>query len=639
MYIADKIYPLKLQRYQDTSTVVYGADNILLHSFLTQDDKWRLATQQAEVSSLYIDTLLAREDRFYYTHWGVNPFSMIRALYQAIRAGHIVSGGSTITMQTARLLVPHKRTLYDKWLECLRALQLEWHYSKKEILNMYLTLAPFGGNMEGLNTAALAYFNKTPTALSPAEIALCIAIVQSPNRLRPDRFADAAFAARNRILAFMAQQNLIDKNDLRYYQQTSMPNKINKCPKEIPHLAWRLKQQNPENKILQATIDIALQKQIEALLTQYQATMPPHANAAILIVDHTRHTPMVYIGSRGFIDNTNKGYIDYIQAYRSPGSTLKPFIYGLAFDLGLSHPERLIVDTESRFDAYHPHNIDKSVHGMISTKEALALSLNIPVVALLNEIGVVRFLALLKQVQVEPKFPKSMEKPSLPTALGGLSITLEQLVTLYAGLAQQGKMQNAQHLLSERAAQQITDILSIEMQNGSYIAMKTGTSYGHRDALVLGYDKQYVVGIWVGHPDGSPMGQVTGSSVAVPLLKKIFYILPKNSPIQMAQETPHKYMLNTFAQSYQDLYTPAPKLLFPVHASIITFMPGENPAIPCRITGGVRPYTWWVNGKLLATQWQSQFHWTPETAGYYTLTAIDAHGQSVKAQIEVQLGL
>ncbi len=645
LWLGDKVFPLNLMRYQDTSTLVYGANKELLHVFLSRDEKFRIPTKQSDVTPLYVKTLLAREDRFYPIHFGVNPFSLLRAVYHRISVGHIVSGGSTLTMQTARLLEPRKRSLVAKVIECFRAIQLEWHFSKDEILNIYMTLAPFGSNIEGVKAAALTYFNKTPKTLTPPEIALLVAMVQSPNSLRPDENPKKSYKARHHILKLMQEKGLITSLEHHLHQDAPLPTTFKKFPREIPHLAWRLKQQYPKQTEIESTINLSLQKQIEHLLKSYQNFLPPQANTAILILDHAHNKPLAYVGSLDYLDPTHHGFVDYIRAYRSPGSTLKPFIYGLAFDSGLVQPDSFILDARRRFGAYYPRNFNKGFHGMVQAREALAQSLNIPAVLMLNEMGVVRFLSLLKETGVEPKFPKSIDGPGLPSALGGLGLTLEQLVLLYSSLGNQGKAKSFSYVVSDQlskenylfspgAAKQVMDILAVEDGKGKMFSVKTGTSYGHRDALAIGFDQQYVVGIWIGSPSGSPMRDITGASTAVPLLQKIVQILPQQKsalPLPLAQSNLTLNKLTPSSQSAQNQETL--RLLFPVDNTIIAL---EKAGIPCTIRGGTRPYTWLIDGKPVSQQsWQQKYIWNPEKPGYYSFTVIDATGCSVNAHVEI----
>ncbi|MBS0288688.1 MAG: penicillin-binding protein 1C [Proteobacteria bacterium] len=640
---ADWFYPLNLTRYQDISVVI-TANQQPAHIFLTKDQKWRILTQAQELPSLYTQTLIEKEDKYYRKHFGINPIALGRAFLQWIRYGHIVSGGSTLTMQTARLLEPRSRTLLSKLIECFRALQLEWHYSKNEILNIYLTLAPLGSNIEGINAGALSYFNKSSSQLVPAEIALLVAMVQSPSRLQPNLYPDSAFKARNKVLSFMASQGLITKEQAKINMLLPIPTQKIKFPREIPHLAWRLKKQFPSTKI-STTIDLNLQKQIEFMLQRYQPLLPQGANAAILVVDHLQNKPLVYIGSHDFFSEENHGYVDYIDAYRSPGSTLKPFIYALGFDLGLLTPGTYLLDERQRFGAYYPQNFDKQSYGVVSTQEALVRSLNIPVVSLLNQIGVIRFLGLLKEAEITPQFPASFDSPSLAVALGGVGLTLEQLVKLYAILARHGcdmplsylesnVMPSSTQVLSIKSSKEITDILKIRLEGNRQISLKTGTSYGHRDALVVGYNHRYVVGVWIGKPDGSSMDGVWASNVSVPLLKKVFNLLAQDASFS-PNDLPALVLKN---EPKTTIFKSAPSFLFPVNDTIIELeKEGEHfKSIPLSITGGKRPYTLLIDDKPFQDVfWQKPF-WTPPSPGFYTLTVVDALGQVDKINIELR---
>lgn len=649
--LGDSIYPLNTKRFNDVSTVIY-AQNEPIHIFHSLDEKLRIRTTVEEVDSLYIKTLLEREDKYFFSHPGINPFALTRALYQRIRYGHIISGGSTISMQTARLLEPRPRKFISKLIECFRALQLEWHFSKNEILNIYMTLAPFGGNIEGINAATMAYFQKSAKQLSPSEIALLVALVQSPTRLHPIHYPERAQLARKTLLQFMANKQLIDEDKIEIYTLAALPSNKTKFPREIPHLAWRLKKQYPNDAKIHTTIDRELQRKVEFLLSRYQRSLPPQTNTAIFIVDHKKNKPVVYIASRDFYNENENGFVDYICASRSPGSTLKPFIFGLGFDLGIVKPETYLLDERRRFGAYYPRNFDKTIHGVVKAEEALALSLNIPVVDLLNRIGVVRFLGLLKEAGVTPQLPRSFDSPSLAIALGGLGLSLEQLVTLYGSLARDGKvmalsyldaeMSSLEHsLFSEHAAKQVTTILKSDLEGNRRFSLKTGTSYGYRDAWVIGYDQQYVIGIWTGIPDGSPMSPLSARDVVVPLLQKIVTVLPeKQMPSLQAFSTPTVTLrkLSPNISQQKNVNKTAPTLIFPIDDTVVELERNAShyKAIPLTVTGGKRPYTWLIDGKPLFTgTWKQKEFWMPEKNGYYTITLIDANGQTDKANIEL----
>lgn len=646
--LLDRLYPLNLARMQDLSTIIYS-ENQPVHVFHSRDEKWRILTTVAEVDPLYLKTLIAKEDKHFYSHLGVNPFALVRAAYQWIRYGHVVSGGSTITMQTARLLEPRPRKISSKLIEFFRAMQLEWHYSKDEILSIYMTLAPFGGNIEGLNAASMSYFQKTPARLQPSEVALLVALVQSPTRLHPFHFPERATNARANVLAFMAINKLIDPAKQQLHQLAPLPTTKAKFPREIPHLAWRLKNQFPKQTAIHTTIDLELQKRVEFLLKSYEPHLPARANTAIFIVDHQRNKPVAYIASRDFYNEDEHGFVDYISAYRSPGSTLKPFIFGLGFDLGLLKPDTYLLDERRRFGAYYPRNFDKDIHGVVKAEEALAMSLNIPVVALLNQIGVMRFIGLLKEAGITPQFPRSFDSPSLAIALGGLGMSLEQLVTLYSGLAREGKIMSLSYLsdhepesghllFSPQAAKQVTHILTTDLDGHHPIALKTGTSYGYRDAWVIGYDNRYVIGIWTGIPDGSPMSATSARSLVVPLLQKVLTVLPEHQPT-VATATSSPVSLRKLSTSEQAIvHKTVPMLLFPIDDTQIdlektadTYKP-----LPLSVTGGKRPYTWLIDGKpLQPATWQQKQFWTPKQPGYYSIAVMDANGQVDRANIEV----
>ncbi|MFI4937473.1 MAG: penicillin-binding protein 1C [Candidatus Berkiellales bacterium] len=646
-WLVDHIFPLNLKRFQDNSTVIY-ANLQPVHIFHTQDEKLRILTTVDEVDPKYLQTLIAREDRYFRYHPGINPAALLRAAYQRVRYGHIISGGSTITMQTARLLEPRPRRVLSKIIECFRALQLEWHYSKDEILSIYMTLAPFGGNIEGVNTASLAYFKKPPKRLAPSEIALLVALVQSPAMLRPDQHPNRAKEARYHLLKIMEKEGIIKSEEVSIQDQAPLPLVKIKPPREIPHLAWRLKKAYPLQSKIAVTIDIPLQQHVQQIIQNYHRAFPKDANAAVFILDHQTNKPVVYLASRDFYNQEQHGFVDYIQSVRSPGSTLKPFIYGLGFDLGLIKPDTFVVDERQRFGAYAPHNFDKELHGMVQVQEALRLSLNIPVIELLNKIGVIRFLGLLKEANVHPRFPASFEGPSLAVGLGGIGMQLEQLVMLYSALPRHGQilpisylesdeLANPTTLLSARSSQMLTNILAYSLEDdGRTISFKTGTSYGHRDALMIGYNQRYVVGIWTGMPNGEPMGPISARDLLLPLLAKIFKILPE-APLIMIP--PNEVPAIALKVNTQPLAQNEPRLMFPINDTVLVLeYENENlKSIPLTVKGGTRPYTWLVDNQIIVqNSWQQQQFWVPPNSGFYTIAVMDVNGKVDRAKIEIQ---
>ncbi len=410
--VLDQVFPPDLSRFHEVSKELHGDGGELLFVSQTEDEKWRLRAGFADVDPLYINMLVAREDRFFWQHYGVNPLSFVRATYQWLSVGKIVSGGSTLTMQVARLLEPRPRTFKSKALQVIRAIQLERRFSKKEILEIYLTLAPFGSNLEGVRSASLAYYGKGPSKLIPSEAALLVALPQSPKLWQRQKFAPATMDARNRVLAQAFETGLVDADTYNVACDDPLPDSRFSMPREVPHLARRLLQ-GPEGAYT-CTIRAALQSRMESVALSAVRLLPPDVNVAILVVHHPSRKVVSYVGSCDFFDGPRQGQVDFIRAYRSPGSTLKPFIYGMGFDHGLLNPASYVLDDRMRFGAYKPDNFDKTFYGMVTVSDALIYSLNIPAVELLSQIGPMRFLGTLEESGISPRFPIRNHRPAYP---------------------------------------------------------------------------------------------------------------------------------------------------------------------------------------------------------------------------------
>lgn len=643
----DHLFPPDMTRFQDVSKELRTEKGQLVHVFLTKDEKWRLQAAFTDIDPLYISMLVTKEDRYFWRHYGVNPLSFLRAAHQWISQGKIVSGGSTLTMQAARLLEPQPRTFKAKIVQILRALQLERRYSKEKILEIYLTLAPYGGNLEGTRSAALAYFGKPASRLLPSEAALLVTVPQSPKLWRAAGFLPLTKTIRNRILTLTVEEQLIDESTYQAALTDSLPNARFSLPREIPHVALRLCTAPQASTVSTCSIHLPLQKRMESIAREALKLLPQDVNIALLVAHHPSHQVKAYVGSADFLDASRHGQVDFIQAYRSPGSTLKPFIYALGFDYGLLKPTSYVFDNRRRFGTYLPENFDRTFYGMVTVSDALNWSLNIPVVGLLNDIGPQRFLGVLEEVGITPKFSDPHSAPGLSLALGGVGMTLEQLVTLYSSLPQNGQViplnltkedspEQPYQLISARSAQQVTDILSQTLGNEmgqkiSDIAVKTGTSYGHRDAWAVGYNAEYVVGVWIGHPAGSPLGMGTGRTLAVPVLEQAFRFLPTDKKMSAL---PDKLKIHDKPMN-QKLYQQSLKMLFPVDATVIES--SDSSPIMLQAMGGKRPYTWLVDGKPFATQiWNPKIPWKPEKPGFYKICILDAQGISESASVEVQ---
>ncbi|SUX60182.1 penicillin-binding protein 1C [Citrobacter braakii] len=489
----------------------------------------------------YLEALINYEDRWFWKHPGVNPFSVLRAAWQDLSSGRVVSGGSTLTMQVARLLDPHPRTFGGKFRQLWRALQLEWHLSKRDILTLYLNRAPFGGTLQGVGAASWAYLGKSPAQLSYSDAALLAVLPQAPSRLRPDRWPDRAEAARNKVLERMATQGVWPARQV----QESREEPVWLAPRQMPQLAplfSRMMLGKSRSDKIVTTLDAGLQRQLEELAQNWKGRLPARSSLAMIVVDHTDMSVRGWVGSVDMNDDSRFGHVDMVNAIRSPGSVLKPFIYGLALDDGLIHPASLLQDVPRRTGDYRPGNFDSGFHGPVSMSEALVRSLNLPAVQVLEAYGPKRFAASLRNVGL-PLYLPAGAAPNLSLILGGAGARLEDMAAAYSAFARQGKAGKLRlqpddpllerPLMSVGAAWIIRRIMADEAQplpdnalsRVVPLAWKTGTSYGYRDAWAIGVNARYVMGIWTGRPDGTPVVGQFGFASAVPLLNQVNNLL------------------------------------------------------------------------------------------------------------------
>ncbi|MGA9343276.1 MAG: penicillin-binding protein 1C [Rhodanobacteraceae bacterium] len=555
-FVLDRLFPLPLPD-AGGSTVVLAADGTPLRAFPDRDGVWRYPVQPGQVSPLYLQALLGYEDRWFLWHPGVNPLALARAFGQMILHGHIVSGGSTLTMQVASLLEPHSRSIGGKLRQILRALQLEAHLSKREILALYLDRAPFGGTLEGVEAASWAYLGKSATQLSHAEAALLAVLPQAPSLLRPDRHAAAARIARDKVLERMTALGIWSKAQVRDAEIEPVATRSLRPPLSAALLARRLHGLLPGVRRITTTIDAALQRAIEGRVSAYLARLPARTSAALLVVDNRTMATRVYIGSGAFGDEARLGHVDMVRAWRSPGSTLKPFLYGLALDDGLIDSESLLLDAPQSFGTYRPGDFGSAFQGPVGAAEALRLSLNVPAVDLLDRVGPARFAARLGNAGVALRMPRGVA-PNLTIILGGVGARLEDLVGAYAALNRgglAGRMRFTEddaavdrRVLSPGAAWIVRTILQAHPRPGyavdtfdpgthPRVAWKTGTSYGYRDAWAIGSTRRYTVGVWIGRPDGTPLPGQYGAVTALPLMFQAIDSLPHAS-VSIAPQPP-----------------------------------------------------------------------------------------------------
>ena len=542
--IFDRVCPPDLGRAHLLSAELRDASGRVLNLRVTPDGAIRLAAGPDEVGADIVPLLLGREDRRFWDMPGVDPLALARAARQLVWNGRIVSGGSTIAMQVARLLEPHPRTMEGKLHDIVRALQLQAHFSKPEILRMYLTLAPMGGNIEGFRAASLLYFGCEPAALTRSQAALLVGLPQSPARRRPDLFPTAAWRAAARVLAVDGDTAPI------------VPTDIAKAP--LPALARHLAARGTGRT--DTTLDADLQAGVEALAARENGWLGPEANIAALMIRNSDRAVLAYLGGSRFFGPA--GMVDMVRTPRSPGSALKPFIYAMAFDRGLALPDTLLDDSAMRLGGYAPRDFDRAEHGAVTAAEALRQSLNRPAVRLLSRVGAARFAARLGEAGAMLRLPRGGQA-SAALALGGAGITLFDLASLYADMAVGGSV-HALHLFgkeiatpnsspvqvaSPHAAGLIADILRAEpappgitADPGHPIAYKTGTSYGFRDAWAAGFTPGYTVVVWVGRLDNTPRPGAMGREVAAPILFRLFALLPGEAPVvpcaEIAAATP-----------------------------------------------------------------------------------------------------
>lgn len=552
LLLLDLAFPPQLPKARDTSTLVVARDGAPLRAFADADGVWRYPATPESVSPLYLEALLHYEDRWFWRHPGVNPIALLRAGGQLLTSGEVVSGGSTLTMQVARILdakrTSHTRTPFRKLRQILRALQLEAHLSKREILILYLERAPYGGTIEGVEAASWAYLGKPASRLSMAEAALLAVLPQSPSRRRPDRHPEAAQAARDKVLDRMAALGVWSRAEVDDARIEPVVSRQLQSPMTAALLAQRLRAANPKAARIVSTIDPNLQRTLEERVAAYFSTLPERTSAALLVVDNATMEARAYVGSLRFGDEARLGHVDMVQAWRSPGSTLKPFLYGMAIDDGLIHSESLLIDAPQNFGDYRPGNFGESFNGPVGAAQALRLSLNVPAVDLLDRVGPQRFAARIDHAGLALKFPDDA-KPNLALILGGTGARLEDLVGAHAAFNRNGIAGRVRYtsrdakidrrVLSPGAAWIVREILESNPRPGELeqydrgtrprVAWKTGTSYGFRDAWAVGGTRRYTVGVWVGRPDGTPLPGQYGAITALPLLFEVVDALPGGS--------------------------------------------------------------------------------------------------------------
>ena len=661
--------PLPLAEARQVSTTIVDRNGKLLRAYAMAYGRWRLPVDaKTAVDPGYVKLLLAYEDRRFLSHAGVDPLALARAAFQFLTRGHIVSGGSTITMQLARLMEPRRqRSVYAKLRQMVRALEIERQLNKNEILDLYLALAPFGGNLEGVRAASIAYFGKEPKRLSLAESALLVALPQSPERRRLDRYPDEARAARDHVLDRMVEDGNISVDDAIQAKQVPVRGLRKPMPILAPHSADQAIATVKDAPVIRLALDASLQKVLEALARDRAIALGPNISVALIAVENASGDVLARVGSPDYFDERRAGQVDMTRAVRSPGSTLKPFIYGLAFEDGFVHPESLIDDRPIRFGSYAPGNFDLTFQGTVAVRTALQQSLNVPAIALLDRVGASRLASRLRQAGANLVLPKD-EAPGLAMGLGGVGVTLQDLAQLYSGLPRLGTtrplreilgagddQRETLRLMDQVAAWQVGNVLmgTPPPENGFHnrIAFKTGTSYGYRDAWSVGFDGRMTIGVWVGRPDGAPVPGLVGRTAAAPIL---FDAFARTGKQPMALPKPPKgALLASNAKLPLPLrrFRPLGELVrsggeqalhiqFPLNGSRIDITgsgDAHSAAMPVKVAGGVLPMTVLVNGVPVGEiDGRRQRLVDPPGPGFARLTVMDATGAADTVVIRIQ---
>jgi penicillin-binding protein 1C len=661
--------PAPLGKDLEFSVTAVDREGRLLRAYATSEGRWRLPATVADVDPRFFDVLFAYEDKRFLTHHGVDPAALLRPPFQVLTSGRLRSGASTLTMQVARLLEPPevRKSLRTKLHQIVRAIELERALSKDQILALYLELAPYGGNIEGIRAASLAYFGKEPRRLSLGEAALLVALPQSPELRRPDRYPEAARAARDRVLDRYAAADHIPADEIARAKAEPVPTGRRPMPILAPHAADRAIAKSPGQRQVRLTIDAVVQRNLEELARErvraLAATLGPNVTLAILAVDSATGEVSASVGSPDYFDMRRAGQVDMTQALRSPGSTLKPFIYGIGFEDGFIHPETLVEDRPISLSGYAPKDFDATFQGTVTVRRALQLSLNVPAVAVLSKVGASRLTAKIAQAGATLVLPEG-EAPGLAVGLGGAGIKLSDLVMLYAGLARLGTTvplreiatnaaPQGRRLMDPVAAWYVGNILigSPPPENGvaGRIAFKTGTSYGYRDAWSVGFDGKHTIGVWVGRADGAPVPGLVGRAAAAPILFDAFARLgasPTALPrppkgVLMASSAKLPPPLRHFQPGGAGPSAQAPlHILYPPDGARLDLAAtdGRPDAVPLKLTGGTGLLTVLLNGAPVATPAAGGLSFTPGGPGFWRVTVIDSSGATDSVVVRVDDG-
>jgi penicillin-binding protein 1C len=654
------------------SRIVVDRNGRLLRAFTTPDGRWRLPVHAGDVDPRFVAMLIAYEDRRFYSHHGVDFLSLGRAALQWMSHGHIVSGGSTLTMQVARLVEPQAgKSVAAKFEQILRAVKIERRTDKSGVLDLYLALAPYGGNIEGLRAASLAYFGREPKRLSVAEAALLVALPQAPETRRPDRYPVAARAARDAVLDRVFARGILNKAERDAAKREAVPHERRAFPMLAAHASEAALRHAPSLRVHRLTLDAKLQASLEVLAREAAAALGPKLSCAILVVDNASGEVRAHVGAADYFSQERAGAIDMTGAIRSPGSALKPFIYALAFENGIAHPDTILDDRPRHYGTYAPENFDHSFQGTVTARRALELSLNLPAVELLDEIGPEQFIARLRNAGARIALPDETA-PGLAAGLGGLGITLRDLAALYAGLARGGSVPRLRETIdragtaeaaTRRIAEPVASWYVATILRGvapplnapfGRIAYKTGTSYGYRDAFAIGFDKAHTIAVWLGRPDNGAVFGLAGRQAAAPVLFDAFarlgtgheFLGPPAGILTSRTASlppPLRHLRKDVPKTLAAEATAQLKIAFPPDGASVDLgfasssLPSPGARLSLKAEGGVLPLRWIVNGVPIGElDLRRQAAWTPDGAGFTRVSVIDARGATDSVLVRLE---
>lgn len=664
---AASLPPLDLDALKERSTIVVDREGKLLRPFVMADGRWRMPVTAKDVDPRYLSMLIDYEDRRFWKHAGIDPMALVRAGFQLIRHGRVVSGGSTLSMQVARLAEPREnRSLGAKLRQMARALELERRVGKAGVLDLYLSLAPFGGNLEGVRAASLAYFGKEPARLSTSEAALLVAIPQAPETRRPDRFLTRALAARNRVLERIRLGGLLAEAEVARGEAESIPEARRPFPNHAAHRAEALVAVDTKARRIETSLDHGWQVVLERLALERAEAVGPKLSVAIVVVENETGLVRASVGGADYFNATRKGGIDLSRAIRSPGSALKPFIYALAFENGIAHPETMLEDRPHRFGTYAPDNFDFTFQGIVSARQALQMSLNLPAVDLLQLVGAQRFLSRLREAGANIETPDE-SAPGLAIGLGGLGISLHDLTMLYSGLARGGAMLplaetgagakpvSAPRFVGHVPAWYIADILigapPPENAPPLRIAYKTGTSFGFRDAWAVGFDRKHTIGVWVGQADNGAVPGLIGRKVAAPILFDAFSRIGLESGLpprprealvatNASLPPPLRHVRQDIPKSMAAMGRQNLAIAFPPDGAAIDASATQQdgkPWVVVKITGGSPPFTYLLNGLPVHGRIaRREAGLGPEGLGFTQISVMDSTGATDQVTVRLQ---